>query len=127
MKKLFQKWLLLFVSIAFLATFFISWWIHSFLAKNSALELLRANLGDIACRVMTTESNLKTIIAMSDAAAIAKAKAFARIVSEKPDILKDEKKLEQIRAELDVDELHVSDEKGILIASIPKRYQGYNM
>ncbi len=127
MKKLFQKWLLLFVSIAFLLTFTVSWWIHSYLAKNSALELLRANLDDIRCRVMTTESNLKTVIAMSNSAALAKAHAFARIVSENPNILKDEMKLEKIRRELDVDELHVSDEKGILIASIPKKYQGYNM
>ncbi len=127
MKILFQKWLLLFVSIAFFVTFAASWGIHSSLAKNAALELLRVNLDDAKRRVETNEFNLKTIVTMSDATALVKSRAFARMIAENPAILNNPAKLAKIKQELDVDELHVSDEKGILVRSIPKSFEGYHM
>lgn len=127
MKKLFQKWLLVFVAGAFLLTFGVSWWIHSSLARESAVELLRIKLDDAARQVRHTQANLDTIIQLSDAAALSKARAFARIVAADPSVLKNRESLEKIRKDLDVDELHVSDEKGILIASIPQSYEGYDM
>ncbi len=127
MKKLFQKWLLVFVAGAFLLTFGISWWIHSSLARNSAIELLRIKLDDARRQVERTQANLDTVVQMSNSAALSKARAFARLVAADPSILKNRESLEKIRKDLDVDELHVSDEKGILIASIPQSYEGYDM
>ncbi len=127
MKKLFQKWLLVFVAGAFLLTFGVSWWIHSSLARESAVELLRIKLDDAARQVRHTQANLDTVVQMSNAAALSKARAFARIVAADPSVLKNRERLEKIRKDLDVDELHVSDEKGILIASIPQSYEGYDM
>jgi len=71
--------------------------------------------------------NVATIRAITDATAIAKASAFAKMIALQPSVLKDRAELENIRLRLDVDELHVSNEKGILIASIPAEYEGYDM
>ena len=71
MKKLFQKWLLLFVAGAFLLTFVISWWVHSGLAHDSALELLRVKLDDAARQVERTQEYLKTVTEMTEASALA--------------------------------------------------------
>ena len=118
MKTLFQRWLFLFVSGAFLVTFVLSWHLHSFLAENSAMDLLQSSLEDACQRVRSTEHNLKMIIEMSDKAALVKARAFAALIQKDPSLLKDKNRLEEIRRMLDVDELHVSDGNGILIASL---------
>ena len=131
MKALFQKWLFLFVLAAFMATFAASWWIHSYLAESSALDLLHSNIEDIYRRIKSTKANLKIVEEMSNTAALAKTRAFARIIAENPKIIDDPDKMESVRKKLDVDELHVSDEKGILISSVSFNkklsYKGYDM
>ena len=118
MKALFHKWLLLFVVLAFGLTFGLSWHLHRKEAKKNALKLLELNLADVAGRVRRAEVNLQTITEMSAATAIAKTRAFALLIKENPSILKDSEKLKLIRQKLDVDELHVSDKTGKLIASM---------
>lgn len=127
MKRLFQKWLLVFVAGAFLLTFGISWWIHSSLARESALELLRIKLDDAARQVEHTQKNLETVIQMSNSAALSKAHALAQMIALDPDVLKRRDELEKIRRNLDIDQLHVSDENGILVTCIPQSYEGYDM
>lgn len=131
MKSLFQKWLLLFVALAFIATFGIAWYVHRKQAESAALGLLKINLLDASSRVKATEANLQTILEMSNAAAIAKTRAFAMLIKTNPAILKDLKLQEDIRKKLDVDELHVSDRTGKLIVSLAhgevKDYIGYKM
>ena len=135
MKALFHKWLLLFVVLAFGLTFGLSWHLHRKEAKKNALKLLELNLADVAGRVRRAEVNLQTITEMSAATAIAKTRAFALLIKENPSILKDSEKLKLIRQKLDVDELHVSDKTGKLIASMIKdsfhgksnNYLGFNL
>ena len=125
MSSLFHKWLLLFVVLAFGLTFGLSWHLHRKEAKDNALKLLEVNLNDAAGRVKREEVNLQTITEMSAASAIAKTRAFALLIKTKPSILKDTEALKQIRKKLDVDELHVSDKNGKLIASLGhKKYHG---
>lgn len=121
------KWLLLFASIVFLLTFAVSWEIHSSLAKHSAVELLRMSLYDAKHRVELTHHNLGTIVALSNKATLTKARALAQIIAENPEIIHDRAKLDNLLKIIDVDELHISDENGILIASIPHKSQGYDM
>ena len=134
MKALFQKWLLLFVFLAFGLTFGLSWYLHRKEAQKNALQLLEVNLTDVAGRVKRAEANLQTITEMSAATAIAKTRAFAMLIKERPAILQDPAALKIVRSKLDVDELHVSDENGKLIASLVNgnyhgkdNYIGYNL
>ena len=134
MKALFHKWLLLFVVLAFGLTFALSWYLHRKAAKENALQLLEVNLADVAGRVKRAEANLQTITEMSAASAIAKTRAFALLIKEKPSILQDPEELKLIRRKLDVDELHVSDATGKLIASLVHdsyhgkgNYLGFNL
>ncbi len=127
MKKLFQKWLFLFILGAFLLTFGASWWIHSGIADTSTRLLLQAKLAAAVAQVEHTQDNLETILELTGKTAIAKARAFAIVIAEKPEILNDQVMLEKIKTALDVDELHVSDAQGILVASIPEAYRGYDM
>ena len=134
MKALFHKWLLLFVVLAFGLTFGLSWHLHRKAAEENALLLLRVNLTDVAGRIKRAENNLKTITEMSGASAIAKTRAFALLIRKDPALLKDPEVLKLIRRKLDVDELHVSDKTGKLIASLghptyhgKDNYLGFNL
>ena len=134
MRALFHRWLLCFIILAFGLTFGLSWYLHRKEAKKNALQLLALNLADASNRVKRSEANLKTISEMSSASAIAKTRAFAMLIKEKPSILQDPAELKLIRKKLDVDELHVADESGKLIASLihstyhgKDNYNAYNL
>ena len=131
MKFIFQKWLFLLVVLAFLATFAASWHLHSYLAELSAVDMLESTLSGVSRKISITEDNLKTVTHLSDAAALAKTHAFALLIASDPSILHNTEKLEAVRKKLDVDELHVSDEKGVLQWSVSfnksLNYRGYDM
>ena len=134
MKNIFYKWLLLFIVLAFCLTFGLSWYLHQKDAKKNALQLLELNLTDAVDRIRRSENSLQTITEMSETAAIAKTRAFAQLIQQDPTILQDVEKLELIRKKLDVDELHVSDKTGKLIASLRHNndhgkndYLGFNL
>ena len=134
MRSLFHKWLLVFIVLSFGLTFGLSRYLHRQDAKENALQLLEVNLTDVAGRVKRAENNLQTITEMSAASAIAKTRAFALLIKEKPSILQDPEELKLIRSKLDVDELHVSDASGKLIASLVHdsyhgkgNYLGFNL
>ena len=88
MKSLFHKWLLFFVVLAFGLTFGLSWYLHRKEAKENALRLLEVNLTDVAGRGKRAENNLQTITEMSVASAIAKTRASALLIKEKPSMLR---------------------------------------
>ncbi len=127
MRKLFQKWLFLFIFGAFLLTFGASWVIHNALAEDAARELLRLKLEAARHQVERTQANLETVIALSDTAALTKAQALSAFIAADPTVIQSTERLEALLEKLDVDELHISDERGILIASIPEVYKGYDM
>ena len=131
MKYIFQKWLFLLVVLAFLITFAASWHLHSYLAELSAVDMLESTLTGVCRKIGVTEHNLNAVTHLSDSAALAKTHAFALLIASDPSILNDPEKLDAIRKKLDVDELHVSDEKGILMWSVSfnkaLNYRGYDM
>ena len=131
MKFIFQKWLFLLVVLAFLITFAASWHLHSYLAELSAIDMLESTLSGVSRKISITEDNLKAVTHLSDAAALAKTHAFALLIASDPSILHNKEQLDAVRKKLDVDELHVSDEKGVLQWSVSFNksldYRGYDM
>lgn len=58
-----------------------------------------------------------------DESALAKTRAFAKMIELEPDIIKETEKMEEIAKVLDVDEVHVTDENGVLLwGNIPSYY-----
>ncbi len=127
MRETFQKWLFVFVASAFLLIFALSYYIQTDQAQKSAIGLILLKITDAEQQLITARSNLARIEELTRSIAIFKARTFARILEEHPEILLSQEALEKTRAFLDVDEVHVSDGKGILIASIPAAYKGYDM
>jgi len=95
--------------------------------RAACRERLRLSLEDVDYRIRTTSADLKTLVDSAQKVAISRARALARIVAADPSILSDTNRFERTRVELDVDEIHVSDARGILVASVPASYRGYDM
>ena len=127
MRKTFLKWLFIFIATAFALTFAISFFVQTRQAKENAIKLIGLRISDTRRQLFSTEENLKRISDMTNSMALIKARAFANFIEQSPELLESREKLQQICSLLDVDELHVSDQKGILIASIPEEYEGYDM
>lgn len=58
---------------------------------------------------------------------LAKTRAFADIIAENPDIIEDQEKMEELKEELMVSELHVINGKGIITHSTVKDYINFDM
>ena len=90
-------------------------------------ETMRIGVEDVVRRVKSTTANLAMVIELSNKSALAKARALARIVADDPTVLSSQERFAALGRLLDVDELHVSNEKGILIRSVPESTVGFDM
>ncbi|MFI3300251.1 MAG: SpoIIE family protein phosphatase [Candidatus Gastranaerophilales bacterium] len=127
MQKQFFIKLFIVIFLAFWATFIGSFLTQTYHSRHSGVEIVALKIEDIKSELKNSERNLDTIRQMINATAIAKANAVALIVLNNPKIINDVSILEILKQKLDVDEIHISDDKGILIASIPVKYKGFDM
>ncbi len=127
MRKTFLRWLFFFILTAFIITLSISFYIQTRNAHQMAEHIIQIKVEDASRMMKVANENLKEIDARIKNNALTKARTFSRLVELEPAMLKDRKKYEAVRKLLDVDELHISNEKGVLICSIPRRYEGYDM
>ncbi len=126
MRKTFLIWMLIFMAGAFVVAFFATFYLQTDQAAENAESLIFLKVDDLIKQLEINQDNVEEIRAESDRNALAKARALAQMLALEPSLAQDPQKLEQIRDALDVDELHVSDENGILIGSSFKNYVGYN-
>lgn len=127
MRKTFLTWLLLFMAAAFLAAFLISYNIQTKQAYNNAEKLIYLKIDDVIKQIDVNNKNLREIRRETDSNALAKTRAFAAMLKINPALVYDFKELGNIRRLLDVDELHIINNKGILISGTVKEYYGYDM
>ena len=100
--------------------------VRSVRAENK--EAMRVGFEDVARRVRTTTANLATVMDINNRAAIAKARAFARIVAQDPSIVSNQTRFAEMCKTLDVEELHVSDRRGIIVqTSSPETSMGFDL
>ena len=90
-------------------------------------EAMRIGMEDVASRVRTTEANLARTVELNNRSAIAKAHALALLIAQDPTLVEDHERFIALRKPLDVEEIHVSDEKGILIQCYPETSLGLDM
>lgn len=127
MKKIFLKWIFLLVSTAFILTFAASYYIQTTQSKKVGLDLIELKITDVKHQLNLHQQNLNAIIQLNNSNILVKAKMFAKLVYYNPKIITNEAELERTKDFLNVDEVHISDSKGLLIASYPKKYKAFNM
>lgn len=126
MRKTFLVWLLVFLTFAFILAFLISYYIQSGQAYKNAEKLIYLKIDDVIKQVAINSNSLLEIRRESDSNALAKVRSLAKMIEMNHAIIYDSRQLEEIRQLLRVDEIHISDAKGILIAGTMKDYIGYD-
>ncbi len=111
----FQRWLIVLVALAFLATTAFLWLIQTRLSENSAIDLLMLNLSDVR----------EDIIDASDENLLKLTRSVAGDLNAMESVVSDD--LLVLTAAYDVTEINVIDENGIIIATTHPAFQGYNM
>ena len=90
-------------------------------------EAMRLGIEDVSRRIRVAVANLAHITELYNESAISAARSFARIVAIDPSVIRDRSTFLELKRVLGVDELHVSDSRGVLIASEPESSCGYDM
>ena len=125
-RKTFLIWLFALMIIAFIGVLVVSFSILTKQASQNADKLIQLKLSDVEKQINLNQKNIIRIRQEADENALAKVHALAKMLTLKPQIIDDEQEIEKIRQLLSVDEIHISDEKGILIAGTVPSFIGYD-
>ncbi len=111
----FQRWLVVLVATAFLATTAFLWLIQTRLSENNAISLLALNLSDVR----------EDIIDASDSNLLKLTHSVAQELNATESI--DDALLQELLEKYDVTEINVIDGDGIIIATTHPAFLGYDM
>ncbi|MCQ2559860.1 MAG: hypothetical protein MJ157_04030, partial [Clostridia bacterium] len=122
MKKAFLKWVLLFISLAFLLTLVFSFALQTKHSRENAFKLLELKIEDAEKQIQQNNKNLITLREMNHAEALAKTHALAKILEATPGA-----DLQELLTILDVDEIDLIDQAGIVTNCTNSKHINYDM
>lgn len=93
------------------------------LNQDASAEVL---LEQVAAKLVENEQDIENLKSLLSTEYIEKARAFAHMIKLDPSIIEDKDELIRIKNELGVDELHVTDEKGVLLWGTIDSYIGFD-
>ena len=96
-------------------------------AKRQARVIIADRLRDLSMDVTEWRDNYKKLRDNTDSGSLAKTRMLARIIQYDPAILKNDARLKELAAVLNVDSICVSDGEGVLIASTEPGFLGFRM
>ena len=111
----FQRWLIVLVVFAFLATTVFLWMIQTRLSENNAISLLELNLSDVHEDIMDA----------SDGNLLKLTRSVARELNAR-DVI-DATLLKELMAKYDVTEINVIDPNGLIVATTYPAFMHYDM
>ena len=126
MRSIFLKWLFAFIVAAFTVTFCVSFYMQTQQAKHNAAELISLKINDVIKQIEQNNNNLARIKNDNNKTAIVKSKMLAYLIQKnygKYDI----DYMLNLTQFLDVDEINIVNDKGIIIASSKPEYINFNM
>lgn len=126
MQKKFTKKLILFMIIGMLVITVAIFVTQHVICTQNARSSQDATLKQVQEKLASNDGSTKELRETLDANFLAKARAFAEMIKLNPDILDDFSKMEEIAKLLDVAEVHVTDENGILLWGNIKDYYGFD-
>ncbi len=112
--------------VALIVTILISYAMSTNTAVETANEEHDAIFSDIERLIACNDEKLAQIRAETDKIYLEKTRAFAEMIKLKPEIIEDFDELCKIQEYLGVDELHVCDDKGVLLWGTVKSFYGFD-
>ena len=113
-KQILLKKIIIATAIVLASMTLLCFVIESYFSDMKMGETAQVRLSDAKERISQSASAIAEVTAEMNEEYLVKTRAFAEMIELDPTILDNAEKLEKIRSELKVDELHVTDENGII-------------
>lgn len=127
MKKIFTKRLFIYMLTAFILTIIGVFVLQTVIIQRNNVSASQVKLQDVREKLTANKENVQTLTENLSADNLAKTRAFADLLAENTAIAKDKKKLNELKERLQVNELHIIDEEGIITSSTIDSYVGFDM
>lgn len=127
MKKMFSKHLCLYMFLALLVTIACIFSLQTYLNQRDNTRSSHEKLEIIREKLISNDEEIAQLTNSLGENALAKSRAFAYMIEQDPSIIESRQTLDEICVLLDVDELHVIDEKGIITHSTIEAYINFDM
>lgn len=124
MQKIFARYISYIISIVLLVILALNWGLQGRNARAQMVQNARLKLGQISRTLDSNEVELESLKESLDEDYLTRAYAFAYILEQNPDIVNSQSEMDRVATLLNVDELHVIDENGILFAGNVPLYFG---
>lgn len=130
MRRIFAKWLLLYIAVTFAAALAAAYYMQSKQALEHAVNTISLRIRDAKVQVVQNRIDLDNIT--DDLEDISKAKAvkLAAILRQRPELMQpgaNSESLHELKQLIVVDEINIVDGNGIIVASTEVKYLGFNM
>lgn len=83
-------------------------------SKYALMQTAQVRLSDVREQIASSKDKIADLTANLNEEYLGKARTFSQMISLKPEILEDPAMLERIQTQMGVDELHVTDDKGVI-------------
>lgn len=127
MKKTITKRLFIYMIAAFLVTITAIFSLQTIISKRSNIQISQNKLEDVKEKLLSNEENIERLTDNLGESSLAKTRAFASLLAADKSIAGNADKLNEIKEQLMVNELHVIDEDGIITSSTIPEYVGFDM
>ena len=134
MRRTFQLWLFVSVALAFAALFYLTYYLQTKEAFNSAESLIELRMDDAKKQISINENNLKAVLDICNASMANDVKTVAYILECVPAFATDAHKLEELRQVMGYDEIHVVNKHGLIencaidpVIGNAEHYIGFNL
>ena len=124
MQRIFTRYISYVVAAALLAILVLIWGLQGRNARSQMIQNSALKLGQISQTIDNNEVELQNLKESLSEDYLTRAYAFAYIIQQNPSVLESQQEMERIAELLNVDELHVIDENGILFAGSISKYFG---
>lgn len=127
MQKTFMKYTIAIMMAASLLILFINFLFNLHMLETQQSATFRAKIEQVIHTLENNQMELEMMSENLDEDYLTRAKAAAYVLDSQPEAAMDEAQLRYLAALLNVDELHVIDGKGIIVAASISKYVGMNM
>lgn len=127
MRKMFSKNLCIYMLVAIAVTIGCIFSFQTYLNRRDNTQSSNERLETVQEKLASNDEEIAQLTQSLGENALAKARGFAYMIQMNPEIIENQQEMMEICTLLDVDELHVIDENGIITHSTIDAYVGFDM
>ena len=124
MQKIFRKYAVIIITAAIVAILIVNYAMVSIGARKQQVTTFQSKIDQIIHTIQSNQVELQSIRENLDEDYLTRARAAAYVIDLQPEMLDDVEELQNLVSLLNVDEIHVIDENGIIISSSVTKYLG---